>query len=73
MKSLDKNPKDLYLLRMKILMVSKFDKKDLEDCPSMEEMFKIGDKIKQKRKYSTQEILKMIDDFRNEELHLVKR
>lgn len=51
----------------------KFNKEDLDDCPSMEEMFKRADKIKQKRKYSTQEILKMIDDFRNEELHLVKR
>ena len=53
--------------------MNKFDKEDLDDCPLMEEMFKKADKIKQKRKYSTQEILKMIDDFRNEELHLVKR
>ena len=51
----------------------KFDKENLDDCPSMEEMFKRADKIKQKRKYSTEEILKMIDDFHNEELYLVKR
>lgn len=51
----------------------KFNKEDLDDCPSMEEMFKIGDKIKNQRKYSTEEIIKLIKERRNEELHLVKR
>jgi hypothetical protein len=52
--------------------VIKFDKEDLDDCPSMEEMFEIGDRIKQKRKYSSKEIIKLIKDRRNAELHLVK-
>ena len=53
--------------------MNKFDKEDLDDCPSMEEMFKRADKIKQKRRYTTKEILKLIDDFRNEEMYLVKK
>ena len=40
--------------------MNKFDKKDLDDCPSMEEMFKIGDKIKNQKKYTTKELVDLI-------------
>ena len=35
-----------------------------EEIPSMEEMFRIGDKIKQKRKYSTKEIIELTHELR---------
>ena len=50
----------------------KFDKENLNDCPSMEEMFKRADKMKQKIRYTTEEIVKLIKEHRNEEMHLVK-
>lgn len=34
-----------------------------EEIPSMEEMFRIGDGIKQKRRYTTKEIIKMSHEF----------
>ncbi len=33
---------------------------DMEDIPSMEEMFKEGDKLKQKKIYATKEVVDMI-------------
>ena len=53
--------------------MNKFNKEDLDNCPSMEEMFRRADKIKEQRKYTTEELIKLIKDRRNEELHLVKR
>ena len=41
----------------------KFDKKDLDDCPSMEEMFKICDKMKMGR-YTTEEIIDLSHGLR---------
>ena len=35
-----------------------------EDIPSMEEMFRRGDAIKQKRKYTTQEIIDLSHELR---------
>ena len=37
---------------------------EAEDIPSMEEMFRIGDKIKQRKKYSTEEVVKMSHELR---------
>lgn len=35
-----------------------------EELPSMEEMFKIGDRLKQKRKYSTKEVINLSHELR---------
>ena len=35
-----------------------------DDIPSMEEMFRIGDGIKQKRQYTTAEIIKLSHELR---------
>ena len=35
-----------------------------DEIPSMEEMFKLRDKIKQKRKYTTEEIVKIGNELR---------
>ena len=37
---------------------------EAENIPSMEEMFRIGDKIQQRKKYSTKEVVKMCHEFR---------
>ncbi len=38
---------------------------EAEDIPSMEEVFRIGDSIKQKRRYSTEEVVKLTHELRN--------
>ncbi len=35
-----------------------------DDTPSMEEMFRIGDRLKQKRQYTTEEIIKLSHELR---------
>ena len=37
---------------------------EAENTPSMEEMFRIGDKMKQPKKYSTEEVVKMCHEWR---------
>ena len=37
---------------------------EAEEIPSMEEMFRIGDKMKQPKKYSTEEVVKMCHEWR---------
>ena len=37
---------------------------EFEDIPSMEEMFKVCDRKKQKRKFSTKEIIEMTHEWR---------
>ncbi len=37
-----------------------------DEVPSMEEMFRRTDKLKQKRIYSTEEVVKMTDEFEEE-------
>lgn len=36
-----------------------------EDIPSMEEMFRIGDSMRQKRRYSTEEVVRLTHELRN--------
>ncbi|MDP7115689.1 MAG: hypothetical protein QF632_03115 [Candidatus Woesearchaeota archaeon] len=38
---------------------------EMDDTPSMEEMFRRGDAIKQKKIYSTEEIIKLTHRMRN--------
>ena len=36
-----------------------------DEIPSLEEAFKLSDSIKQKRKYSTEEVIKLSHEWRN--------
>ena len=40
-----------------------------EDTPSMEEMFREGDKLKQDKKYTTKEIIEMSHELRKRRWH----
>ncbi|MBI2671927.1 hypothetical protein HYX16_03255 [Candidatus Woesearchaeota archaeon] len=39
---------------------------ETEKIPSMQEMFEYGDKLKQKRKYSTKEVIKVTHELRGD-------
>lgn len=38
---------------------------EADDMPSMEEIFRIGDNMKQKRRYSTEEVVRLTHELRS--------